>query len=162
MPRIKDLSGKIVETKCIGCDILKGKIKSVNSFIVQTNSFTIEQDFEVPIPGFFVISSKRHIIGFADFNNKEKKEFMDIICKLRSGMRDILKIKYITLLFREDTVESKVNPSHFHVALLPKSGWMKKFSTTQQILNHAKKEMNTKTNIQKIKLVSTKMRQYFF
>ena len=157
---IESVEGIKKDIECIGCAIQRKEIKPIGGIIAETRNFNVEQDYEFPIIGFFVIASKRHIIGFADFNEKEKKEFIDIICQVRKAMRDILNIKYIQILFREDTVESKTNPSHFHIALLPKYKWMDKFSSTKDILEYARKNLKTEEEINKIKEAAKKLKEH--
>lgn len=157
MPIIKSINGKKKNIKCIGCALKKGIIS--NELIYEGRNFEVRQDYEIPIQGFFVIGSKRHIVGFADFNKVEKKEFIEIICKLRKAMKKTLKINYVEYLCREDIIKSKINPSHFHMALLPKYKWMEKFSNVIQILNYAKNNMKTKKNTDKIKQQALKMKK---
>ena len=157
MSIIKSIEGKKKNIKCIGCALKKGIIS--NELIYEGKHFEVRQDYEIPIQGFFVIGSKRHIIGFADFNEAEKKEFIEIICKLRKVMKKTLKIDFVEYLCREDVIKSKINPSHFHIALLPKYKWMEKLPNVIQILNYAKKNMKTKKNIDKIKQQALKMKK---
>ena len=42
--------------------------------IFKTRDFSVEQDWTIPIPGFFVIISKRNIKSILDLTNKEAKE----------------------------------------------------------------------------------------
>lgn len=159
MVKVESLEGKKEEIKCISCALESRKVDFSKYDIVRTKYFNVFQDYEIPIPGFLVLSSRRHIVGFADFNEKEKKEFMDLICKIRKGMKDVLGIKFINFLFREDTIKSKVNPSHFHVALLPLYDWTKKFNTLE-ILQYARKNMKTNSNLKKVDEAVKKMRKY--
>ena len=46
----------IINNKCTGCSIAKGEIGSI---IYETKNFVINQDPEVPLKGFLVISSKK-------------------------------------------------------------------------------------------------------
>lgn len=139
--------------RCIGCEIKK----SNEGLIHEGKYFEARQDYEIPIPGFIVIASKRHIIGFADFNKNEKKEFIDLLCKFRKLLRDLFRIRYVRYLCREDIIESKINPSHFHIALLPEYAWMKKFQSANEILEHARKTMKTKDNLEKIHEIIKKL-----
>lgn len=144
---------------CIGCDLKKGKIKTRGEKVIDGKYFEVRQDYEIPIPGFLVIASKRHIIGFADFNNEEKQEFIDILCNLCKLIKKVLEVKYISYLCREDIIEDKKNPSHFHIGLLPKYLWMKKFQSIGEILDYARKKMNTKENIQQVDNVIKKIKE---
>jgi len=162
MPIITSLDGKRKDVSCIGCALRKGIIKTRGGLVFSGRCFVVEQDFEVPIPGFFVISSRRHIKGFADFNDDEKKEFIEILCKVRRGMEKELGIELIDLLFRESIISSRKNPSHFHVALLPSMPWMKKMPgyCYSAMLDYAKKNLKTKNNLKKVDVCIEKMKRY--
>ncbi|MBN2052236.1 hypothetical protein JW756_01920 [Candidatus Woesearchaeota archaeon] len=160
MPTISSVNGEKKNIKCIGCALQKGIIQTQGGVVFEGKHFEIRQDYEIPVPGFFVLSSKRHIVGFADFNNEEKQEFIEVLWKLRKGMKEILKIKYIDLLFREDIIESKINPSHFHIALLPKQKWMNEFKSYGEIFAEAKK-INNPANMKQIEIAVDKMKNYF-
>lgn len=153
MAIIESIYGKKKDIKCIGCEIKK----SDKGLIHNGKYFEVRQDYEIPIPGFIVIASKRHIIGFADFNKNEKEEFINLLCKFRKLLRDLFKIKYVRYLCREDIIESRINPSHFHIALLPEYAWMKKFQNINEALEYAKKTMKTKENLEKIHDVIKKL-----
>ena len=160
MVKIKPIEGTEKDLVCIGCALQSGKAKGLGGVIFETKNFNVSQDYEIPIPCFLVIASKRHIVGFAEFTEEEKLEFIDLLCKVRKGMKEVFKIKYIQILFKEETIESKVNPSHFHIALLPKYSWMKDFSNVLEILTHAKKNLKTKTNLLEVKNIIQKMQKY--
>lgn len=160
MVLVESIDGTKIDVDCIGCALQKGKLKRFGGIITETDNFDVQQDYEVPIVGFFVIASKRHLVGFHEFNEKEKKEFMDLLCKLRKGMKEVLNITYVKILFREDTIESKQNPSHFHIALLPIYPWIGNLSSIE-IFEYAKKKLRTKKNIVKVKNAVNKMKRYF-
>jgi hypothetical protein len=44
--------------------------------VLKTKNFKVEQDWEVPIPGFFVISSIKKAKSISDFKENELKEFV--------------------------------------------------------------------------------------
>ncbi len=123
MPQITASDGTTVKSNCISCSLVNGEVKDPYSIIYDGKHFQVRQDFEVPIIGLFVIASKRHIVGFGDFNNAEKSEFIDLLCKLRKGLKKILGIEFTRILHRESVIASKINPSHFHVALMPIDGF---------------------------------------
>jgi diadenosine tetraphosphate (Ap4A) HIT family hydrolase len=107
--------------------------------VIITDYFDVHQDWGVPIPGFFIIASKRKISSVADFNDDEPQEFMKLVCTLRKGMRDILNIKNIYLFQNEDT------EYNFHLWIFPRFEWMEKFGrkieSIRPIINYAKENM---------------------
>lgn len=161
MVKIESAEGKEKEISCIGCALHRKQIKPVGERIAETKNFEVSQDYEIPIPGFAVISSKRHIIGFADFTAGEKKEFIDLVCNLSKTIRSVLNVKYLQILCREDAIDSKVNPSHFHFALLPRYDWMKKYDNTGEVLEYARKNLKTKENLVTVKKVATQIKKRF-
>jgi diadenosine tetraphosphate (Ap4A) HIT family hydrolase len=78
MAKIKSINGEEKEIECIGCAIQKGEIKNIHK-ILETNNFSVEQDFEIPIPGFIILASKKHIKGIENLDEKERKEFIDLM-----------------------------------------------------------------------------------
>ena len=130
----------------------------IGEIFLKTKHFVIKQDSEVPIPGFFIVTSKRKIHSFADFKDDEKKEFIDILCKLRKGMRSVLKIKDVYFFQNEDSEWG------FHLWVFPRYRWMEKFGrkiqSVRPIMEHAKKNMTTEKDIQKVHDTSEKMRKY--
>jgi diadenosine tetraphosphate (Ap4A) HIT family hydrolase len=154
MVKVKSFEGEKKNIKCIGCALQKGIIKNSSGLIFKGKHFEVRQDYELPIKGFFIIFSKRHIVGFADFKKTEQKEFIELLCKLRKIMRDKLNIEFIEIFMREITIKSKKAPSHFHMGLLPRYPWMKKFKDTREIFKYAKKKMKTKKNLKEINNVA--------
>lgn len=64
-----------------------------NETVIITNHFDVHQDWEVPIPGFFIIATKRKIRSISEFTSQEAEEFINLIIKLRKGMEEVLNIK---------------------------------------------------------------------
>ena len=126
--------------------------------ILITKYFDIHQDWEVPIPGFFIIASVRKINSIADFNKEELQEFSELLYKLRKGMRDILKIDSVYLFQREDT------DSGFHLWVFPRFEWMKKFGkkieSVRPIIDYAQENMINKDISQEVKEMVEKMKNY--
>lgn len=55
--------------------------------------FKIHQDWETPIPAFFILTPKRKIRSFSEFTDGESIEFMELMKKVRIGMEEVLDIK---------------------------------------------------------------------
>jgi diadenosine tetraphosphate (Ap4A) HIT family hydrolase len=154
----ENISG-IMARRCLGCALINREKKTLGGVLFSGRHFEVRQDYEVPIPGFLVIASKRHIVGFADFDEAEKKEFINLLCRIRTALKQALGIKYISILHREELFESKTCPSHFHLALLPKYPWMKRFNNTDAILDYARKSMNTPQNIKRVLSVIERLKR---
>ncbi|MFH1474035.1 MAG: diadenosine tetraphosphate hydrolase [Candidatus Aenigmatarchaeota archaeon] len=126
--------------------------------IITTNHFEVGQDWEIPIPGFFIISSKRKINSVADLNEEESKEFIKLLINLRRGMKEVLKIKDVYLFQNEDS-EHK-----FHLWIFPRHGWMERFGrkieSVRPIMNYAKENMKNDKIIEEVKISVNKIREY--
>lgn len=113
-----------------------------NSTVVITNHFDVHQDWEVPIPGFFIVASKRKITSISEFTDIEAQEYIFLIRKLRKGMKEELGIENVCFFQNEDSEHG------FHVWVFPRLEWMedfgKKIESVRPIIQHAKKNMNTK------------------
>jgi diadenosine tetraphosphate (Ap4A) HIT family hydrolase len=122
-------------------------------------NFTIIQDFEVPIPSFFIIGAKRKINSILDLNDKELMEFAKLLKFLRKGLLVKLKIKEVYLFQNED---SKFG---FHLWIFPRHEWMEKFGrkiqSVRPIMNYAKENMMTPEVIDELKKNVRIMKLYF-
>lgn len=132
--------------------------------IIITKYFDVHQDWEVPIPGFFIIASLRKIKSISEFTDEEANEFIDLIRNIRKGMKDILKIKEVYLFQNEDTGHD------FHLWMFPRHDWMEKFGkkiqSVRPIINYAKENMlddnvagEVKEYVQKMKNFMTQFNQ---
>jgi diadenosine tetraphosphate (Ap4A) HIT family hydrolase len=127
--------------------------------VIVTEHFDVHQDWEVPIPGFFIIAARRKIQSVADFTEEETAEFIRLLHMLRKGMKEILNIKYIYLFQAEDT-------SHelFHIWIFPRHAWMERFGRKVQslrpIINYSKEHMVNDTVFREVKDAVKQMNDY--
>ncbi len=126
--------------------------------IIETNNFRVAQDWGIPIPGFFILSSIREIKSVAGFNEDEAQEFIKLAAKVRKGMKEVLGINDVYLFQRENTKYS------FHFWLFPRFGWMEKFGekidSVQKIIDYAKENMINDKAAKEVKEYAEKMREY--
>lgn len=146
--------------KCIGCAVQKGELEVLRVF--ETEHFTVEQDYEIPIPGFMIIASKKHIKGIEDLNEKERKEFIDLMFKVRKAITKVAGIKFVYIIQKEDSI---IRKGHFHFWLFPQYDWiLKKFgakiSDISPAIEYAKETMGDEKNISKVKEVADKISQH--
>lgn len=157
MAQIESFSGEKAEIECIACAREQGKISSAG-FIARTKYFCAEQDFEIPIPGFVIVSARRHILSVADFTESEQKDFIKFVCKVRKGMKAALNIKEAYLFQNEDSVH------HFHLWMFPRFEWMEKFGrriqSVRPIMEYARENLKTKENIKLVEDSVEKMKKY--
>ena len=131
------------------------KILFPNDNIISTKLFVVGQDWEVPIPGFFILAPLRKVRSIADFTDEELSEFAHLLRKVRYGMRDVLHIDDVYLFQNEDTEHN------FHVWLFPRHKWMERFGrkiqSVRPIMNYAVENMSIDDVAKQVKDCVTKM-----
>ena len=138
---------------------MKEKFIFQDDEILKTELFNIGQDWELPIPSFFILAPNRKIKSIAEFTSEESTEFMDLLIKLRKGMRDVLNIDDVYLFQNEDTEHG------LHLWVFPRLDWMEQFGrkiqSVRPIMNYAKENMMQEVVIKEVKESVAKMKEYF-
>lgn len=142
---------------CISCSLSNGELKTIGGIIACSQYFEASQDYAVPIPGFIVINSKRHIQSIDEFSAEERADFIEFLYTVRKGMRKALDISFIYLIQEEDAV-------HFHLWLFPRYDWMQQFGTkiksVKPIMQWAQQHSNTKENLHKVLEAAEKLKDW--
>jgi diadenosine tetraphosphate (Ap4A) HIT family hydrolase len=129
-----------------------------NAKVLKTKLIDIHQDWEVPIPAFFIISLNRKVRTFAEFNDQELWEFIKYLQILRKGMQEILKIEDVYFFQNEDTEHG------FHFWVFPRFAWMEKFGikiqSVRPIMEFAKENLISEEKIKEVEVVAEKMKIY--
>ncbi len=137
---------------------MEDKILFPNKNIITTKLFNVGQDWEVPIPGFFIIAPLRKLKSISEFSDEEANEFINLIRKVRKGMMDILKIEEVYFFQNEDTEHG------FHLWIFPRHAWMEKFGrkiqSVRPIMNYAKENMLSDNILKEVEDYVEKMKKY--
>ena len=147
---IKDLTGKEQAFNgCLGCEIVNGNLVPFGGVLFADKYFTIMQDFELPIDGFIVISSVRHIEKFTDLTSEERIDLIGLINKTLTILRENKVAEEFNVILEEK------QGYHFHIWLMPRHKWMiekygKVLKNIKQIQDYALDNLRTKENIDKI------------
>ena len=127
--------------------------------VIGTEHFTVHQDWEIPISGFFIISPIRRIRTIDEFTEAESKEYIKLVMETRRGMKEVLNIKDVYFFQNEDT------DHNFHLWIFPRHSWMKRFGrkieSVRLIMEYAKKHFVNEEKIAEVKLAVEKMRVFF-
>lgn len=102
---------------CIGCAIAKGDLIPPGGAIYESGNMILAADPEIPIPGFLIITLKRHVSSFAQLYREEWTEMGDVIARAENALKELNLTKEITLVQEERS-------SHFHVWIFPHKDWM--------------------------------------
>ena len=138
-------SGKEYEVgDCLGC-----YNKNVDDVVFETDNYVVSQDFELPINGFIIISSKRHLKSINEMNKEEKLELIELIDVVLKAAKEIKICNEFNVIWEEKEW------SHFHVWLMPRHKWMlEKFGNPTKnikgVFEYAKENMRTEENINNI------------
>ena len=147
--KIKSFDNKKIKTKCLGCEINSGKVEFSRGLILKTENFEAHQDYEIPISGFIIISSKKHIHSISELSQDKMVELAILVYKIRVAMKNSLKIKKVCIFQNENSEH------HFHIWIFPFHKWMEKFgnkiNSIKPVMNYAKNNLKTKNNILKVK-----------
>ena len=135
------------------------KILFPDDNIIITKLFRIGQDWETPIPGFFIISPLRKIRSIEELTDEESIEFMYLIRKIRRGMKEVLGIKDVYLFQNDDNVWGT-----FHMWIFPRLPWMDTFGREIQsvipIIDYARIKMKDDKVFKEVKNYVKKMKKY--
>lgn len=141
--------------ECIGCQIQDGSFDVNGEFIYECKNFNIVQDPLIPIPGFMIIASKRHITSVDEFTEEEHKEYGTFLFEVRKAMKNALGIENVYLIQEEDSI-------HFHMWLLPMYDWMEKgIANARKNCYYARDNMNTEENMKEVNRCIKKLKDYF-
>ena len=113
----KDILGNEIKSECVGCAIVRGEVKLPGGIIYDGESIILAADPEIPIPGFLIITSKRHIQSFAELTADERTEIGNTIAIAERAIKDLKIAETVTLVQEERS-------KHFHIWIFPNQEWM--------------------------------------
>ena len=146
---------------CPGCAYAKHEFELPCGMAYEDNDFTLSQDWELPILGFFIVSPKRHVEKFEELTSFERNEMFDIVDMTIKILR-----KYNVCDRFEVIFEEKEN-RHLHVWIMPRHDWMNELvdsiiSNIGIILEYSKQNFRTNEIYEKIKEVTLIVQKEFY
>jgi diadenosine tetraphosphate (Ap4A) HIT family hydrolase len=102
---------------CIGCAIAKGELTPPGGTIYESRNIVLAADPEVPIPGFLIITGRRHVNSFSMLYKEEWMEIGEVISKAERAIKNLGLAQEITLVQEERS-------KHFHIWIFPTKDWM--------------------------------------
>jgi len=97
---------------CLGCAIANGIIEPPYGLIYQSNHLVVHQDPLVPLKGFIILASKRHIKSINQMTSDEYREYCDLVKKIRASYPESDNFEGLTFIQEEIS-------SHFHIWFFP-------------------------------------------
>lgn len=145
---ITDVSGTTHKLDCLSCAIAQNQVEIRGGSVIRSQHFDVHQDFEIPIPGFMILTALRHVLSVDEFTPDERREFMDVLCDTRKLLRQELGIDVVYLHQEEDTSH------HFHLWIFPRHSWMKdhgrKVESMRPIMEYARANLKTEANLDEL------------
>lgn len=134
---------------CPGCAYANHEFVLPCGMAYENDRFTLSQDWELPIPGFFVVSPKRCVANFDELTEEERVEIFAIVNKTIN----ILKKNDVCDAF--NVVFEEKQGRHFHIWIMPRHEWMSELvgdiiDNIGQIFEYAKNNLRTPENLNKI------------
>ena len=151
---------EIIFKGCPGCAYGKHEFNLECGMAYENDRFTLSQDWELPIQGFFIVSPKRHIEKLCELTKDERNEMFEIVDKIVKILRDNKICERFDYIFEE-----KEN-RHLHVWILPRYNWMNKIvndiiDNIGIILEYAKTNFRNDENYEEIKRISDIVKNNF-
>ena len=143
-------AGEVVNYEgCPGCAYAKHEFVLPCGMAYENENFTLSQDWELPIQGFFIVSPKRCIEKFSELTNDEKIEMFEIVDKTIKILRENNVCERFNVIFEEK------EDRHFHVWIMPRHKWMSDLvgdiiDNIGDIFEYAKNNLRTAENFEKI------------
>jgi len=151
-----DVLGNEWNYECMGCAIRDKEIVPPGGIIYDGKYCILASDPEVPIPGFLVINSKKHIKSFSELGEAERHEIVDVLYKAENALKKLN-------VSNEFTVVQEERSSHLHVWIFPNYDWMatefgKGISYLRDISAYAKENSND-DNVKNVLMVVEEVRK---
>lgn len=145
-----DFLGNEWHFNCMGCAIVGGDIKVPGGIIYNGNAAILAADPEIPIPGFLVVNSKRHIRSFSELNSDECHEIIDLIVDAEKALK--------SLGISEVTIVQEERSSHLHVWIFPNYDWMtekygKGITYLREISEYAKEKATEEDKAETLRII---------
>lgn len=110
--KTRDFQGNEWNIDCMGCAISDQSMLVPGGIILRTQHFCIHQDPLIPLPGFLVIASVRHIQSISEMHEAEYAEFSKLVRATHHAIKDATKIDHLTIVQEESSM-------HFHLWFFP-------------------------------------------
>lgn len=110
--KTSDFLGNEWHIDCMGCAISNGSMLVPGGFIQRTQHFCVHQDPLIPLPGFLVIASIRHIRSISEMQEDEYEEFTALVRTTHQAIKNVTNVESLTIIQEESS-------KHFHLWFFP-------------------------------------------
>jgi len=110
--KTRDFLGNEWDIDCMGCAIADQTMSVPAGILQKTQYFCVHQDPLIPLPGFLVIASLRHIRSISDMDDYEYAELSRLIKATHHAIKEATKVEHLTIIQEESSI-------HFHLWFFP-------------------------------------------
>jgi len=140
---------------CVGCALGDKSLAPPGGILKETENFILHQDPLVPIKGFLIVASKRHIRSVAALSQAEASEFFTLCHSARCALAALEDVTGCTLIQEER--------GHLHLWIFPKYAWMDdlfedSLSSIRPILAYAKEHLQTEETMREVIACAERLR----
>jgi diadenosine tetraphosphate (Ap4A) HIT family hydrolase len=107
-----DFLGNQWQFDCMGCAVSSGAMLVPGGMIHRTQHFCVHQDPLIPLPGFLVIGSNRHIRSIGEMQPAEYDQFAMLLKVTHQAIRAGTGVEHLTIIQEESSI-------HFHLWFFP-------------------------------------------
>ena len=127
---------------CPGCAYGRHEFVLPCGMAYEDEDFTLSQDWELPIVGFFVVSPKRHVSKLSELTLDEQVNIFGIVDEVIKILRNHQICDEFNVVFEEK------GGRHFHIWIMPRQEWMLELfgnptGNIKKVFEYAKKNMRT-------------------
>ena len=142
---------------CLSCAYVNHKFSLPAGMAFENDMFTLSQDWELPITGFYVVTPKRHVENLCELTDDERNAMFKLVNETVKILKTCGVCKFYNIFFEEKPT------SHLHVWIMPRHDWMKELfgNPTKQIRNvfdYAKANLRTPDTFKKIKEITNTLK----
>ena len=139
MNKVIDILEKEIEFECMGCDIANHKLIPPGGYVYEDDFINVSAYTEIPITGFKILSTNKHIKSLTEMSEIERINIMKILNKTISAIKKANIAKEVLLIQQEKS-------NHFHIWIVPIHNWMSKFGkdvkNIKEIIDYSKQNFN--------------------
>ncbi len=151
---------EIVFDGCPGCAYGKHEFTLDCGMAYENERFTLSQDWELPIQGFFVVCPKRHVEKFCELSDDERNEMFYIVDKTVRVLRNN------NVCDRYDYIFEEKENRHLHVWIMPRHKWMNEIvddiiDDIGEVFTYAKANLKNDDNFEEINRITDIVRNEF-
>ena len=158
--KTSDFLGNEWDIDCMGCAISAQSMSVPGGFIRKTQYFCVHQDPLIPLPGFLVIASQRHIQSISELQASEYEEFSRLVRITHHAVKEVTQIEHLTIVQEESSV-------HFHLWFFP---WTQNvinrygqpsLTKIREIMTASRKQQIVESEWEELQKTLVKIKSYF-